>query len=463
MLDRKKSILLVCSQISGGTKRHVWEMANEWMNQGHGVVVLETYHTLGKLYILLKGSRLEPVVISLPRDTNALFQLLKAFHIGAVHYHHFLYMDDFWMKLGNRLYVPFYVTLHDYYTICPLIKLIGMDGTYCRLPSVKICHQCLAHKKIYFELERKMDIDDIVKWRAKWEKYLSQAATIFVPHHDVQKRLSKVWPEVKMTVFENPEIVPVSLEAGKAKRKREKIRVGVIGALDEAKGAGVIFGVAEELEKRHLPVELVLFGQFLEHKEPFPRTLTVLGPYTEEKVYQQIADEEIDYFLFPALWPETYSYTLSIPIRLGIPVLGVDIGAIGGRIQEHGWGEVYPYDSSIEYICNRLIHFDYKYYACKKEKFKIKNHSFPLAKDLYGTEIEKKVEMDLGKITEYMLSFNKRVEYVEMKNVIASDFVVLKKWGLSWRAIGQMIMNIKWSWFFKQACRKIYRCIERGR
>lgn len=34
--------------------------------------------------------------------------------------------------------------------------------------------------------------------------------------------------------------------------------------------------------------------------------------------------------------------------------------------------------------------------------------------------------MDLGKITEYMLSFNKRVEYVKMKNVIASDFVVLK-------------------------------------
>lgn len=71
--------------------------------------------------------------------------------------------------------------------------------------------------------------------------------------------------------------------------------------------------------------------------------------------------------------------------------------------------------------------------------------------------------MDLGKITEYMLSFNKRVEYVKMKNVIASDFVVLKKWGLSWRAIGQLIMNIKWSWFFKQVCRKIYRCIKQGR
>lgn len=463
MLEVKKSILLVYSQISGGTKRHVWEMANAWMKQGHGIVVLETYHTLARLYILLKDSQLDPVVVSLPRDERGLLHLLKSCDIGAVHYHHFLYMDDFWLELGKQLHVPFYVTLHDYYTICPLIKLMGMDGIYCKLPSAKICNTCLASKKLYFELERKMNIDDVDLWRDKWKRYLLQAAKIFVPHRDVQKRFSKVWPELKITVFENPEIVPVSLETSEVKGKRKKIRVGVIGALDEAKGAGVILGVAEKLEKGHLPVELVLFGQLLEYKKPFPHTLTVLGPYTEEKVYQQIVDEKIDYFLFPALWPETYSYTLSISIRLGIPVLGVDIGAIGGRIQEHGWGEVYPYDSSIEYICNRLIHFDYTYYACKKEKFKIENHSFPLAKDLYGIEIEKKVEMDLGKITESMLLFNKRVEYVGMQDVIASDFVVLKKWGLSWHAVGQMIMNIKWSWFFKQVCRKIYRCIKRGR
>lgn len=460
MLYEKKSILLVCTLITGGTKRHFEEMVNAWLEQGHCVVVLETYHTLAKMRVLFARENVASVVVSLPIDENELLRLLKACDIGIVHYHHFLYMDDFWIGLGKKLEVPFYVTLHDYYTICPLVKLNGLTESYCKLPSETRCNQCLALKKIYFELERKMDIDDIKAWRSKWEKYLLQAAKIFVPHSDVQRRLAEVWPSLKTTVFENPEVVQFSVEPTKSCAKLNKIRVGVIGELVKAKGACVVLAVAEEIVRRNLSIDLILFGQLLDYKGGLPKSLTVLGSYKEEQVYQQIIDNEIDYFIFPPLWPETYSYTLSIPIRLGIPVLGVDIGAIGARIQEHEWGEVYPYDSSPEYICNRLMSFDYKLYACKKDNFKIENNAFPLAKELYGNVIEDECEINLSKIKECLMMFNKRIEYIGMKNVIASDFVVLKSWGLSWHAIGQMIFNIKWSWLSKQALRKIYRCIK---
>ena len=35
-----------------------------------------------------------------------------------------------------------------------------------------------------------------------------------------------------------------------------------------------------------------------------------------------------------ALWPETYSYTLSIALLAGLPVVAFDIGAIARRIRE---------------------------------------------------------------------------------------------------------------------------------
>jgi hypothetical protein len=36
----------------------------------------------------------------------------------------------------------------------------------------------------------------------------------------------------------------------------------------------------------------------------------------------------------PSVWPETYSYTLSIALQCGLPVLAFDIGAISKRIRE---------------------------------------------------------------------------------------------------------------------------------
>lgn len=458
-MQKKKTMLLICSNITGGTKRHFNEMAHAWLEQGHCVVTIETYHTLAKLYIWLDEGEVSSKIISLPKDKNALLQLLRACEIGLIHYHHFLYMDEFWLELGKQLNVPFYVTLHDYYTICPMIKLIGKKGRYCEHISINKCNQCLRYNKIYFELERKMDIYDINEWRNKWNRYLSLAKKIFVPHRDVKIRLGKVWPELKTTVFENPEIVSFPINHTKERVNSRSIRVGVIGELGEAKGAGVIREIAEKVAKRHLPIELILFGQFLDYKGDLPSSITVLGKYNEIQVYQQIVDNAIDYFIFPPIWPETYSYTLTIPIRLGIPVLGVDIGAIGARIQENGWGEVYPYDSSAEYICKRLMNFDYKHYSSLKENFKIKNNSFPLARELYGREIENTTTLNIVDIVNSIGKLNKRIEYSGLNDVIFTDFMVLKSWGLSKLAVLQMVKNINWEYFFKQLIRKVYRLI----
>ena len=41
----------------------------------------------------------------------------------------------------------------------------------------------------------------------------------------------------------------------------------------------------------------------------------------------------------PSVWPETYSYTLSIALQAGLPVAAFDIGAIARRLREVGLGD----------------------------------------------------------------------------------------------------------------------------
>jgi len=59
--------------------------------------------------------------------------------------------------------------------------------------------------------------------------------------------------------------------------------------------------------------------------------------------------EEIapDVVWYPAQWPETYSYTLSIALHCGLPVVVPAIGAFPERVAERAASVVLPWDKSL--------------------------------------------------------------------------------------------------------------------
>ena len=109
--------------------------------------------------------------------------------------------------------------------------------------------------------------------------------------------------------------------------------------------------------------------------------ITILGPYEEETIYSQIPRYLIDFFWFPGIWPETYSYTLTIPVRLGIPCISTNLGAIASRIQEHHWGKTYPWQYGAAQIIQELTDFPYAQY--KNPNFEIQNTSFGCIEEYY--------------------------------------------------------------------------------
>ena len=51
---------------------------------------------------------------------------------------------------------------------------------------------------------------------------------------------------------------------------------------------------------------------------------------------------------FPALWPETYSYTLSACLESGMPVVAPNIGAFAERLQGRRWTWLADWQQSSE-------------------------------------------------------------------------------------------------------------------
>jgi len=63
----------------------------------------------------------------------------------------------------------------------------------------------------------------------------------------------------------------------------------------------------------------------------------ITGRYAEAELHDRLIDLGADIAWFPAVWPETYSFTLSAALAAGILPAAFDFGAIASRLREIGW------------------------------------------------------------------------------------------------------------------------------
>ena len=63
----------------------------------------------------------------------------------------------------------------------------------------------------------------------------------------------------------------------------------------------------------------------------------------DEEILDLLPKVSADLILVPSIWPETHSYTLTLGLRTGLPVIGFDLGAQGERLRTHPNGHVLPY------------------------------------------------------------------------------------------------------------------------
>ena len=370
--------------LTGGTQRHYMEMANTYSFRCC-VLLVEYNEKYSLLRLLHEGDILQQEWFFGDDIASYLHQKFSSLNVRLIHLHHFIYMSEKLRKflLSNRYKLA--VTLHDYYVICPRVNMTR-NGIYCYEALEKECNACMCDRAIQSLgdfTSRLRHLPDIVSWRKYWGEFLDKADYVFVPSSDQRERLLRYFPSLtKIRVVENPEIV-----VPPAACSRKICRVGILGTISEAKGRSILLNCARMAEQQNLNIQFVLFGTLSPDESQLPSNLVVKGKYKEDEVYTLITNEGIDFFWFTAIWPETYSYVLTIPIRLGIPVIAADLGAIGERIKRGGWGEVYPVESDISDIVRALRGFDYVHYQNTGD-FTIKNDHFLSFEELYCDDKE---------------------------------------------------------------------------
>jgi glycosyltransferase involved in cell wall biosynthesis len=256
------------------------------------------------------------------------------------------------IDLLNELYVPYDWSIHDYYTICPRIQLIGRSGVYCGEPDARACNECLAH--LGDDQGRPVNAP-IETWRAGFSRHLAKARRIFAPSEDARKRITSHFPHVKVLLRPHPETFPALETLVAGSRLGETVHVAVLGTIVRAKGSEKLLACARDARARRLPLRFHVLGS-TDRDVAFRRlgNVQLTGRYREEEAFVRLAGLGCDLAFLPSVSPETFMFTLSLAMHARLYVVCFDLGAQVERLKAWGWGRALPLHSSPEAI-NRIL------------------------------------------------------------------------------------------------------------
>lgn len=376
-LNDRKNILIVIhdwSDLSGGTTLHVKDLIDS-MRGYYNFHVFTIMNGIYKVYSYFENSEKElnlgaidnySVLQFYNENYKIMFgNLITALRIDEVHIHHMLnhFFDIADVLKEKNIYSV--ITLHDFYSLCPTINMLYKMEKYCGDMKEKNCVECLKYKT-------GINNDIIPRWRSVWRDFLSKIDKIIVPSNNTKILINKVYGDIKI------DVIPHGVKENNCKYTpviENVFNVAFVGVVSIHKGGNVL----TKLVNKKIPgVKYHLFGktEFSSLKKNKSNYINH-GEYRRNDLSKLLGESKINLACLLAIWPETYSYTLTECLQNNIPVLTFDIGAIAERVKEYDLGYIIPLDSSIDEIIAKIkeIKNDKKEYARKVnniKKYKVK-------------------------------------------------------------------------------------------
>jgi GT2 family glycosyltransferase/glycosyltransferase involved in cell wall biosynthesis len=322
--SRRPTVLLVAHDLGGGVRRHILDLVARVDGKAN-CLLLESTERGAVLSVSKLPGHPE---LALPADrAEDLVIMLSSAGVTRAHIHHLMGMDLDVRALVHALGVPFDVTVHDYFAICPQVNLLPRpQGVYCGEPDVATCNACIADRASH-------GARDIVSWRRSNAWQFIEAKRVFCPSEDVRRRLERHGLARRAIVVPHEPVTgdPWPLSPPLLAR-RSALRVAVIGVFAHQKGACTVLTVTSAANPAELSIHVIGSTE-----QPLPPTLArriaVTGEYQEGELPGLLAKVQPHVVWFPAQGPETYSYTLNAAIDAGLPIVATRIGAFPERLE----------------------------------------------------------------------------------------------------------------------------------
>lgn len=187
----------------GGTQFHVKDLTTH-LRQDHNVFVLARDAERLRLtvyleheqttFVFLVGKKPDFQTFHSEAISKVYRQILSAFAIDLVHVHHVIDLSMDIFSITKELGIPLLLTLHDYYYICPSIRLLENETHYCG-GCGKDCIGCL-HTQLGYSAQ----VNYLPIWQENCRQALSLCDGIFAPSEAAKEVYAKNYPEIAQRI-----------------------------------------------------------------------------------------------------------------------------------------------------------------------------------------------------------------------------------------------------------------------
>ncbi len=359
-----KYFLFICHDFGGGTRKYLTDLSGRLAQEGFQAICLmpdkrnwTKLCSLGEIQFHAKYN------LNKKSEFNALIEDLKIINVVHIHINSTIGFNQehiLW-QIPSQLEVDFDVTIHDYQFICPRVNLTTSRNKYCEEPPAEACDACIIKNDTYKDASLNnlyLELGSVTQWRNYYQEKLSKARKIIAPTHDVKERIVRYFPELKIDVKYHPELkTEFELKSFDTLNPNSFYSVALIGAISDIKGYQLLQDCAAYAMNFMLPVKFIVFGYTKDDSslEEYSN-ISVVGNFKSfDDLQKKILNNPCDIAAFLSIWPETYSYTLSEALLLGLIPLGLNIGAIGERIKQTPGGVVVePHATAKEIVTNMI-------------------------------------------------------------------------------------------------------------
>ena len=337
-MSAKPLLLFVSHDWGGGVQKHVDALAELVAADAEVLLLQPTQGGNLSLRWMRSGEEFRAWYEHLEPE---FVDLLHSLGVSRVHYHHIHGLPREVLALADRLGVPFDVTLHDYLAYCPQYHLGDERGRYCGEPDTSGCEACVRRRPHGWGL-------GIVEWRSTFESFLRRADRLIAPSHDLAARVLTRYPGLPLQEWPHFESVPdVPAPA---------FRIVLLGGISTVKGLDVLEACVHDALRRALPLHFRVIGHLGRPLAQWPEApLSITGSYPDARLDELLALERADAVLFLSQVPESYSYTLTVALRSGAPIVAPDFGAFSERLKGARSATFFPWNTQPGAINDLLL------------------------------------------------------------------------------------------------------------
>ena len=312
------------------------------------------------------------------------FNILSYLNVDIIHIRHLIMSTFDLPKLADTLGIPVILSFHDFYYICPSHNLVDDNRNYCGgiCPPLYDDNTLGGQCNIIGELNIPQARSIVHWWKDEVSDMFKNVNAFITTSKSAYDLYTSHYPQLEEEDFRIIEHgrdlkTPDSIKYVTPIDSKKKIKILFPGHIGYTKGYELIKKIKEyDVDDK---LEFHYMGSIGGHTD-----LEEIG--INHGIYKRSEFEDIVHDIKPhfigifSIWPETYCHTLTEGWASGIPILAVDMGAVGERIRNNGGGFLIPNNPKEAY--EKIIKISHNRRAYMKKARKITEITFKTTKQM---------------------------------------------------------------------------------